>query len=96
MNTSQSILNPAELNTLETNKVLKNTYILLSATLFFSAITAAVSMALGLPHPGIILTLVGYFALLFAIHKFQDSATGLALVFVLTGFMGYTLGPILS
>lgn len=77
-------------------KVLKNTYLLLAATLAFSALTAGLSMALRLPHPGILITLVGYFGLLFAVTKLRNSAWGVALVFALTGFMGYTLGPILS
>lgn len=77
-------------------KVLRNTYMLLSMTLLFSAAVAGVSMAMGLPHPGLILTLVGYFGLLFMVHKTKDSAMGLVSVFALTGFMGYTLGPILS
>lgn len=81
---------------LATNKVLKNTYLLLAATLAFSAVTAGAAMALNLPHPGLILTLIGYFGLLFAVHKTANSATGLVFVFALTGFMGYTLGPILS
>ena len=53
-------------------------------------------MALNLPHPGLILTLVGYFGLLFLTSKYQNSALGLVFVFALTGFMGYTLGPILN
>ena len=53
-------------------------------------------MALNLPHPGLLLTLGGYFGLLFLTGKFRDRALGLAFVFALTGFMGYTLGPILS
>jgi len=81
---------------LATNKVLRNTYALLAMTLLFSAMTASVSMALNLPHPGVIITLVGYFALLFATAKFRNSSMGLVFVFALTGFMGYTLGPILS
>lgn len=81
---------------LETNKVLRNTYALLSMTLLFSALTAGVTMALNLPHPGVVITLVGYFGLLFATAKFRNSSLGLAFVFALTGFMGYTLGPILS
>jgi len=79
-----------------TNKVIRNTYMLLSMTLLFSALAAGASMALNLPHPGILLTLGGYFGLLFLTSKFRDSALGLAFVFALTGFMGYTLGPILS
>ncbi len=82
--------------TLVTNRVVRNTYMLLSMTLLFSALTAGVSMALNLPHPGLVLTLVGYFGLLFLTAKFRDRALGLAFVFALTGFMGYTLGPILN
>ena len=81
---------------LATNKVLRNTYALLAMTLLFSAMTASVSMALNLPHPGIVLTLAGYFGLLFATAKFRNSSLGLVFVFALTGFLGYTLGPVLS
>jgi modulator of FtsH protease len=80
----------------QANKVLRNTYSLLAMTLAFSAAVAGVSMSLNLPHPGIILTLVGYFGALFFTTKFRDSALGLVGVFALTGFMGYTLGPILN
>ena len=82
--------------TLATNKVIRNTYTLLSMTLLFSALAAGVSMTLNLPHPGLLLTLGGYFGLLFLTAKFRDRALGLAFVFALTGFMGYTLGPILN
>jgi modulator of FtsH protease len=81
---------------LATNKVLRNTYTLLSMTLLFSAVTAGISMALALPHPGLLLTLVGYFGLLYAVTRLRNSAWGLLCVFALTGFMGFTLGPILS
>lgn len=84
------------LSSIETNKVLRNTYMLLSATLIFSGAVAAVSMSLNLPHPGLLITLAGYFGLLFLTTKFRNSAAGIACVFALTGFMGYTLGPILS
>ncbi len=86
----------APASALSTNRVLRNTYLLLAATLGFSALTAGVSLAFNLPHPGLILTLVGYFGLLFAVHKTANSATGLLFVFALTGFMGYTLGPIIG
>jgi modulator of FtsH protease len=99
MNMNTSILKTATATgagALATNKVLRNTYSLLSMTLLFSAATAGLSMALNLPHPGLLLTLVGYFGLLFATAKFRNSGLGLVFVFALTGFMGYTLGPILS
>ena len=78
------------------NRVLRNTYMLLSMTLAFSALVAGVSVALKLPHPGIIITLIGYFGLLFLTMKLRSSVWGLASVFALTGFMGYTLGPIIG
>ena len=86
----------AQAASLSTNKVIRNTYTLLSMTLLFSALSAGVSMALNLPHPGLLLTLAGYFGLLFATAKFRNSTLGIAFVFALTGFMGYTLGPILN
>ena len=81
---------------LSTNKLIRNTYSLLSMTLLFSAATAGISMAMNLPHPGLILTLVGYFGLLFLTTKYRNSAMGLVFVFALTGFMGLTLGPMIS
>jgi modulator of FtsH protease len=96
--TSQTIALPRGGSTavLATNKVIRNTYMLLSATLLFSAITAGISVALRLPHPGILITLVGFFGLLFATTKLRNSGWGIVSVFALTGFMGYTLGPIIS
>ena len=79
-----------------TNKVLRNTYFLLSLTLLFSAVIAGVSFAFQLPYPGIIITLVGFYGLLFLIEKNKNSSLGLLFTFALTGFMGYTLGPILN
>jgi len=81
---------------LATNKLLRNTYSLLAMTLVFSALTAGLSMAFNLPHPGLIITLVGYFGLLFLTTKLRNSVWGLASVFALTGFMGLTLGPIIN
>jgi modulator of FtsH protease len=79
-----------------TNKMVKNTYLLLSMTLAFSALTAGISMSLNLPPFGFIITMVGYFGLLFLTTKFRDSGLGIAFVFGLTGFMGLTLGPMLN
>jgi modulator of FtsH protease len=95
-NTTVAAAYSAESSALAGNKVLRNTYMLLSMTLLFSGLTAGISMAFNLPHPGILLTLGGYFGLLFLTAKFRDSAVGLACVFALTGFMGYTLGPIIN
>ena len=81
---------------LETNRVLRNTYLLLSLTLLFSGITAGVAMATNAPPLHWLITLGGYFGLLFVVTRLRNSAWGLAAVFALTGFLGYTLGPILN
>ncbi len=86
----------AAASALATNKVIRNTYMLLAMTLALAAVTAGISMALRLPHPGLIITLVGYFGLLYATTKTRNSGWGLVSVFALTAFMGYTLGPIVS
>ena len=79
-----------------TNKLIRNTYMLLSMTLLFSAATAGISMVTNIPHPGLLITLVANFGLLFLIQALKDSVWGIASVFALTGFMGLTLGPILN
>ncbi|MYK83432.1 MAG: Bax inhibitor-1/YccA family protein [Gammaproteobacteria bacterium] len=78
------------------NKVLRNTYMLLGMTLAFSALMAGVSMAMGAPYLGPIVTLVGFFGLIFAVHKTADSSLGLLFTFLLAGFMGFTIGPIIN
>lgn len=87
---------PALSDSAQVSRVLRNTYALLAMTLLFSAAVASASVAHQWRAPGMILTLVGYFGLLFAIHKLQNSAWALPAVFALTGFMGYTLGPLLT
>ena len=93
---STGAINDASSQPLATARVLRNTYALLAMTLLFSAGVAAASAALKLPGPGIVLMLAGSFGLLFAIHKLQNSGWVLPAVFALTGFLGYTLGPVLS
>ena len=80
----------------DVSRVLRNTYALLSMTLLFSAAIAAASMAFKLPSPGLVITLVAYFGLLFGVYKLKNSAWALPAVFGLTGFMGYSLGPMLA
>ncbi|NQY42341.1 MAG: Bax inhibitor-1/YccA family protein [Legionellales bacterium] len=78
------------------NKVLKNTYLLLSMTLIFSSITAYVSMLMNVTHPNILVMLVGVYGLMYLVHAFKDSALGIGAVFLFTGFLGYTLAPLLN
>ncbi|SEL56555.1 modulator of FtsH protease [Atopomonas hussainii] len=80
----------------DVSAVLRNTYGLLAMTLAFSALMAYVSQQMRLPHPGIIITLVAFYGLFFATYKLRNSGWGLVTTFALTGFMGYTLGPILN
>ena len=80
---------------LQTNSVIRNTYILLGSSLLFSAIMAGVAMATNAPPIGLGALLV-YFGLLFLINATRNSAWGIVSVFALTGFMGYTLGPLLN
>ncbi len=87
---------PERESVLASNKVLRSTYMLLSMTLLFSAAMAGLSMALQVPYFGPIVTLVGYFGLLFLTSKFRNSTAGIVCVFALTGFMGVTLGPLLT
>ncbi len=81
---------------LATNRVIRNTYLLLSMTLLFSALTAGISIATNMPYPGALITLGGYFGLLFLTSALRNSAWGLLSVFALTGFMGLTLGPMIN
>lgn len=92
----QTATSHSEASILSTNKMLKNTYMLLSMTLLFSAATAGLSMAYNLPHPGMLMTFAGYFGLLWLTSKFSNSSLGILFVFMLTGFMGLTLGPIIN
>lgn len=81
---------------MQTNKVLRNTYFLLSMTLLWSAVVAGFSMAMNLPRPGLIIMLVGFYGLLFLVEKNRNNGMGLVFTFLFTGFLGYTIGPILS
>lgn len=82
---------------LSTNKVLRNTYLLLSATLVFSAAMAGVAMAVGLPYgAGLICSLVSLGLLWFVVPRTANSASGIYTVFAVTGLLGLGLGPVLS
>ena len=79
----------------EFNKVLRNTYMLLGMTLAFSAAMAWFAMAIDAPYMGL-WTLLGWMGLLFLIHKTANSVWGIASVFAFTGFLGFTIGPVIS
>jgi modulator of FtsH protease len=82
---------------LQTNKLIKNTYILLSMTLAFSAVTAFVSIALQASFgTAFVATLVGIGLLWFVLPKTANSAAGIPVLFAITGLLGFGLGPLIS
>lgn len=78
------------------NKVLRSTYALLAMTLLFSAVMAGASVAMGVERMNIFVFFIGAYGLMFLVHKTANSAMGLLATFAFTGFMGFTLGPIIS
>lgn len=81
---------------LQINRVLKNTYLLLSMTLLFSAAAAWFSLATNAPPVGLALFLIGAFGLQFLTTSLRNSSWGILAAFAFTGFLGYTLGPVLN
>ena len=80
-----------------TNKVLRNTYLLLSMTLLFSAVTAGISMALALPPMTYLISVgVAMVAGIFVLPRTANSAAGIGVIFLITGALGLGLGPLLS
>lgn len=87
----------SDIGALAVNKLIRNTYILLSMTLLFSAFTAAVSVFLQMPPMTYLISVVAAFLLIwFVLPRTADSANGLGVVFAITGLLGFSLGPILS
>ena len=93
---SRIVVNSQEESLLSTHKVLRNTYFLLGLTMAFSAVVAYISISLNLPYPNLIVLLVGFYGLLFVTNRLANSAWGILAAFAFTGFMGYTIGPILN
>ncbi len=89
-------VNSAQVEEREVSKVLRNTYGLLAMTLGFSALVAYLAMQANVARPNIFVVLIGFYGLFFLTAKLRNSAWGLLSTFALTGFMGYTLGPILN
>ena len=86
----------SEQSVLQTNKVIRNTYLLLAMTLVFSAITAGISMAINPPMMLYVGSVLVSFVMIFILNKMQNSAAALPLTFLFTGLMGFGLGPILN
>ena len=91
-----NILSQRMESVLATNKVLRNTYILLAMTLIFSGLMSYMSVAMGVRTLSPIIFLVGSYGLMFLTSALQNSPMGIFAVFAFTGFMGFSLGPILN
>ncbi len=96
MNNFDQVVTTQSTSVLATNKVIRNTYILLSLTLLFSAAMAGVAMVTNAPPLNPWLTLGVYFVLLLVTNATRNSGFGIVSVFALTGFLGYTIGPIIT
>jgi len=92
----QSINTASHSSSIEINKVLKNTYMLLGMTLAWSAVCAGISMAMNLPHMAALVMTIVAFVLLFVVNKQADKASGIFWIFAFTGLMGASLGPMLN
>ena len=92
----RTIQTQSQASVLATNKVLKNTYMLLAMTLAFSALVAGAVVTLNLPSPGFIITLVGVYGLMYLTEKNRNNTMGILFVFLFTGFLGYTVSPLIN
>lgn len=82
---------------LSTNRVLQNTYALLAATLLFSGVMAAISMAIAPPRMiSLVMTIGAIGVLMFLLPKYENSSAGVGIVFLCTGMLGFGLGPMLN
>ena len=94
--TQYSVLSGAQ-SAISANKVLKNTYMLLSATLAFSAVMAMISMSLALPSWMYLASVIGAMVLgMFVLPRTADSSAGIGVIFAITGLLGLGLGSILT
>jgi modulator of FtsH protease len=96
MQSNMNFQTASQSSAIEINKVLKNTYMLLSMTLAFSAVTAGISMAMNLPHMAALVMMLVAFGLMFVVNKKADSTSGIYWIFGFTGLMGASLGPMLN
>ena len=97
MNPNYAAVSRPRLGAVEANKVLKNTYLLLSATLAFSAVMAMVSMAIQMPPMTYMIAVIASMVLgMFVLPKTANSSAGVGVIFLITGLLGFGLGSILT
>jgi modulator of FtsH protease len=94
---AQSTVARSQDSILATNKVLRNTYALLSMTLMFSALMAFVSITMQLSQmQGLLASIAGMVMLWLVLPRTANSATGIPVIFAITGLFGLGLGPIVG
>ncbi len=96
MNTNNVAATAQSSALIRTNKLIRNTYMLLAMTLVFSTLTAAVSMAVNPPFFVYLGSVIASFVLIFVLNRMQNSVWALPMTFLFTGLMGFGLGPILN
>jgi modulator of FtsH protease len=97
MNQNLSTVSQRSTSAIATNKVLRNTYMLLSLTLLFSGLTAAISMLMNMPPMTYLISVIGGMVIaMFVLPRFANSPAGIGIVFLITGLLGFGLGPILT
>lgn len=97
MNQNFSTVAQRSTSAVTTNKVLRNTYMLLSMTLLFSGLTAALSVLLNMPPMTYLISVIGGMVIaMFVLPRFADSTAGIGIVFLITGLLGFGLGPVLT
>ena len=97
MNRYENVVAHSDARAASSNKVLKNTYLLLSATLGFSALTAMLSMAIGVPPMAYLISVIAAMVLgIFVLPRTANSGAGIGVIFLITGLLGFGLGSVLS
>ena len=97
MNRYENVIAQTGDRAVSSNKVLKNTYMLLSATLGFSALTAMLSMAIGVPPIAYLGSVIVAMVLgIFVLPRTANSSKGIGVIFLITGLLGFGLGSVLS
>lgn len=97
MNTPEQYMSRSHTATLSTNKLLRNTFTMLSMTLIFSAIMASVSVVISAGFGmSLVAMLVAFGLLWLVLPRTENSAAGIPVVFAFTGLLGFSLGPILT
>ena len=97
MNRYENVLAHSDSQVVSSNKVLKNTYLLLSATLGFSALMAVASMAIGAPPMAYLVAVIAAMVLgIFVLPRTANSTSGIGVIFLITGLLGFGLGSVLT